>query len=213
MYREYIHYKPYQLLKLAEENPYDFYLLKKIANELQQRKDDFSFEVLLKLGKLLEDAQQLENDSKREERAYKRDTLMRRELEGIFDWPSTDAPASEYGFIGDIYFYKDGLLDYVGYNVGVTNGKPEVIRHKLLDCVFHNELPNVNNPEYMEEWAEPESPRRLQKLAETIAALTRNAKRKIEYDYSVAIREWEEDLDYLYNEYYLGYFHFGWPRP
>lgn len=84
------------------------------------------------------------------------------------------APASKHGFTRDNFEYKEGVLSYVGYRVG-RNGLSEGVRLQILNCVFHNTLPRVESPEYMEEWGTPETSERLQKLAESIAAFTRNA--------------------------------------
>lgn len=55
------------------------------------------------------------------------------------------------------------------------------------------------------------SAQRLQKLAETIAALTRNAKRRNAARMDKSIREWESDLAYLKRRYDEGRFSFTWP--
>ena len=52
---------------------------------------------------------------------------------------------------------------------------------------------------------------RLKKMAETIAALARNAKRRNNASLDQAIRDWEHDLSFLYHTYYVGHFGFGWP--
>ena len=127
-----------------------------------------------------------------------------------FEWPTTDAPAATHGFSGDFFFYEKGLLKFVGYGVGVS-GDIQSVRRRVLDCVFHKKLPRVESPEYMSEWGEPETSPRLQKMAESLAAFTRNAKRQTRRDYSLAISEWEADLKYLYDTYYVGHFDFAWP--
>ena len=55
------------------------------------------------------------------------------------------------------------------------------------------------------------SAQRLRKLAETIAALTRNAKRRRDSIMATAIEHWEQDLEFLYYEFYVEKFYFGWP--
>jgi hypothetical protein len=49
-------------------------------------------------------------------------------------------------------------------------------------------------------------------MAETIAALTRNARRRRDQKMNAAIRDWEMDLDFLYWEYYVEKFKFDWPN-
>lgn len=129
-----------------------------------------------------------------------------------FPWPTTRAPIGKYG-LGDVFHYKRGLLSYVGYSVG-RSGEQEDIRYEILDWVFHNTLPRVKSEQYMSDWGEPETPARLRKMAECLASFARNHKRnaeKNEVDYETAIREWELDLKYLYDKYYVGRFRFSWP--
>jgi hypothetical protein len=52
---------------------------------------------------------------------------------------------------------------------------------------------------------------RLKKLSNTLAALTRNAKRRDEVSFATAIAEWEDDLAFLKHQYYFELSHFGWP--
>jgi hypothetical protein len=125
-----------------------------------------------------------------------------------FAWPFTDAPNGD----GSLHaqWPEVGLLRFVGYTVG-ENGVSRFQRRKILDAVFQSELPNINSPEYMQEWGLAGTSTRLQKTAVTIAAFVRNAKRRIN-NMSEAIFEWESDLDYLYQQYYLGRFDFHWPH-
>jgi hypothetical protein len=57
----------------------------------------------------------------------------------------------------------------------------------------------------------PRTTQRLKKLANTLAALTRNAKRHDAPSYAKAIHEWENDLLFLYEKYYIRHFSFEWP--
>ena len=52
---------------------------------------------------------------------------------------------------------------------------------------------------------------RLRRLANEIARFARNAKRKRSANMESAIADWEDDLHYLYRQYYVGKFGFGWP--
>jgi hypothetical protein len=54
--------------------------------------------------------------------------------------------------------------------------------------------------------------RRLHKLANTLAALTRNAKRRDTVSLSKAVDDWERDLAFLHDRYYVNFFRFGWPE-
>ncbi|MGU5531190.1 hypothetical protein ACV1D8_11005, partial [Aeromonas caviae] len=56
----------------------------------------------------------------------------------------------------------------------------------------------------------PKSSQRLYKIAYTIAALVRNAKRKTKADMRCAISEWESDLSWLRDKYYVDMM-WDWP--
>jgi hypothetical protein len=53
---------------------------------------------------------------------------------------------------------------------------------------------------------------RLGPPTDSIAAFTRNAKRKRGSGMWAAIKDWEQDLEFLYTEYYVGHFRFAWPE-
>ena len=103
------------------------------------------------------------------------------------------------------------MLDFLGYHVGKTNPTSPEIRESILEYAFECHLPPLNDPHYVLEWGKPHTAHRLYKLANTLAALTRNAKRHDELSYAVAIDDWENDLGLLHNRYYVDLFHFGWP--
>jgi hypothetical protein len=202
----------HELLKIACANCQDLALLEQINTALAERKNSVAFQIQLEVGTLLQRAhdekRRLALTMRREEESL----LRRRMQQGFFEWPVTDAPASRFGFQGDVFFYTDGLLSYVGYSVG-ANGPPIKTRRLILDCVFHKELPRVQSTEHMLEWAEPRTAGRLKKMADCLASFTRNAKRNTTHDFSSAIADWELDLKYLYTEYYVAKFNFAWPDP
>ena len=209
-----------KLLEMAEQDPQNIPLLERIICVLSSRKNETAWAAYLKLGTLLDEATEHQYNRRRSEN-YATQTVREieesmesaadthRDNDEYFLWPSTNAPASRRGYKGDFFDYEDGLLSFVGYQVGV-NGETSDIRLRILDCVFHNKLPHVESEEYMSQWGEPESADRLRKMAHTLAALARNAKRNSR-NYSRAIDEWESDLDYLHLRYYVGKFKFQWP--
>jgi len=128
----------------------------------------------------------------------------------VFAWPSTEARAGIGGIdTGD--WTKDGALKFMGYKVGETDGEPVGIRERILREIFSGEIPPVFPPAYLDEWGDSNSVQRLQKMAESIAAFVRNAKRRRNSKMAAAIRDWENDLEYLYYEFYVEKFHFAWP--
>jgi len=198
------------LLEIASSRAISIPDLECILNELAERRNDHALLVYCEVGKLLEQAKERkrrEDEIENEKPHHQERQIDRR---GYFHWPSTDAPASTSGFFGNHWHYKEGLLSFVGYRVG-RNGVEKQLRQRILDCVFHNDLPQVDSVEYMRQWDEPKSAARLQKMAESLAAFTRNAKRKALCDYRDAVVDWETDLTYLHNKYYRGFFGFCWP--
>jgi hypothetical protein len=104
-----------------------------------------------------------------------------------------------------------GMLDAFDYHVGKTHGIPSEARRYILRFLFEERLPLVYDTAYTAEWGRPATAGRLQKLAYTIAALVRNAKRNTGRDYTQAITEWEDDLSFLWLTYHVGHFRFDWP--
>ncbi|WP_298814636.1 hypothetical protein [uncultured Sphingomonas sp.] len=127
-----------------------------------------------------------------------------------FDWPSTAAGRGDGSMPFDAW-HGEGMLAFLGYRVGSTNGVAAQTRRQVLDAVFAQTLPPVNDPAYVRDWANPATGPRLRRLAEEIARFARNAKRKRTPVMDQAIADWEEDLRYLHRTYYLGRFGFGWP--
>ena len=99
------------------------------------------------------------------------------------------------------------MLSLLGYHVGETLTLHPSIRESILQYAFEHHLPPVGDVAYFDEWGEPRGARRLQKLANTLASLARNAKRRDPLTLSRAISEWEQDLMFLYEQYYVHLFH------
>lgn len=224
-----------QLQQIANENWDSPHTLKNIADELSHRDSSVErkdvrelYESVLQRRRELESmAETRPDDGKLRLRLQEIKQLRNRAKNtGVFEWfkwPTTDAPIGD-GSLDASGWNKDGLFSHVGYHVG-NDGEHVDVRHYILDCVFHNELQHDNSDEYMREYmrefAAPQSPQRLRKMADFLASMARNCKRKEHADYSQAIADYESDLEYLYNKYYVGAFQFdqhpsnagrfGWP--
>lgn len=127
-----------------------------------------------------------------------------------FKWPTTDAFDGD-GSVQANGWLKEGMLQILGYKVGRTAGVNTEARHQILHQVFSGSLPPAFPRSYVQQWSVPNSAARLKKMAETIAAFVRNAKRRHDQKMVIAIEEWEEDLKFLYDNFYVGKFRFGWP--
>jgi len=127
-----------------------------------------------------------------------------------FPWPSTDAEPTDSNSAVFIDAPTTGMLGYLGYRVGVS-GVATDDRLALLSTIYTHRLPQINSADYMLQWCEPSTSIRLRKMADSIAAFVRNAKRRASPP-RVAIDEWEADLQYLYTKHYLGCYNFFWPN-
>lgn len=129
-----------------------------------------------------------------------------------FKWPTTIANGGN-GRLGLEKSQAEGMLSYLEYRVGHTHGEPTQVRQAILRRVFEATLPPVFDRAYMLEWGQNGSSVRLQKMAVSIAAFCRNSKRRKDGSREDAIREWEQDLDFLHRHFYVGHFHFGFAWP
>jgi hypothetical protein len=127
-----------------------------------------------------------------------------------FAWPKTIALPGVLRLRSDDW-RPYGMLSYLDYHVGETRPTAPGIRRCILEYVFECHLPPLDGPSYYSEWGQPLTAQRLRKLANTLAALTRNTKRKNSISYTQAIDDWENDLEFLHEKYYRNFFHFGWP--
>jgi hypothetical protein len=129
-----------------------------------------------------------------------------------FRWPATDAPVGN-GRVSQAEWPQIGVLSYVGYNVGI-NGQVREGRQQILQRVFERELPLVHSPQHMAQWDVTKSAPRLKKIAESIAAFCRNAKRRQRANMKRTIDNYQDDLEWLKRTFYDGRFDgsFRWPN-
>lgn len=130
--------------------------------------------------------------------------------DGFFNWPSTDAPGGN-GAIAADGWVQEGVLGFLEYRAGKTADLSTPLRRSILAKVFDGVIPPAFPAAYLNQWGDPGSAVRLRKIAESIAAFARNAKRRSDSRLDQAIADWESDLEYLYLEFYVGRFGFGWP--
>ena len=103
------------------------------------------------------------------------------------------------------------MLKCLGYTVGRTNGASKSLRVLILTELFEGPVLPAFPADYIVKWGGPRTPGRLKQLAETLAAFTRNAKRRRNAVMDDAIRDWEADLKFIYDNFYVGHFGFAWP--
>lgn len=132
------------------------------------------------------------------------------EPDEYFAWPSTMVISGSRTLDGSRWL-EAGVLRFLGYSVGHQSELSKAERHEILSRVFVGQIPPAFPADYLAEWASPASARRLQKMAVSIAAFARHAKRRGDDRLDDAINDWETDLEFLYIRYYVGHFHFAWP--
>jgi hypothetical protein len=138
-------------------------------------------------------------------------TISVDELES-FIWPSTHVSAEGSGLIDTHDFEPIGMLSHFGYRVG-KNGISETTRRSILERIFfERSLPKINSAAYVEEWGQAKTGKRLRKMAESIAAFCRNAKRRNSADMAESVDGWQRDLAWLKEQFYDGRFEFVWPK-
>ena len=126
-----------------------------------------------------------------------------------FKWPTTDVGSGHGG--GDFERADESFLKVLGYTVGKTNGLPASTRQLILDRCFSGHLPPVEGISALRMWGEPKSALRLRKIAYHIAGLAKNFKKMQSRGYEDAISDWEDDLKYMHDKYYVRHFGFSWP--
>ena len=127
-----------------------------------------------------------------------------------FRWPSTEADGGSGNLRTDDWL-REGVFAFMGYKVGNVAGEIARVRQGILSEIFAGPIPPFFPPQHLAEWGTPGSVLRLKKMAESIAAFTRNGKRRRDSKMVAAVRDWENDLEFLYHSYYIGKFTFAWP--
>lgn len=128
-------------------------------------------------------------------------------------WPPQALQSRSVALKADCYWYEQGVLSFMGYHVGDSSSLSSHQRRLILDYVFAEQIPKVNDPGYMATWGAPGSDKRLRKMADSLATFARSAKLNRHADKSVAVFEWESDLAYLKRTYYRfgTKHHWKWP--
>ncbi|MEQ8460192.1 MAG: hypothetical protein RLO52_34165 [Sandaracinaceae bacterium] len=116
---------------------------------------------------------------------------------------------------------KVGVLKLSGYSVGRTGIASAQHRSRILAAVFELELPGswkqIVGADNYASWGTPRSGRRLYKLAYSLAAFIKRARRRENasgVDLTTPKRRWGDDLQFLYSTYYepaMASTAFAWP--
>jgi len=135
--------------------------------------------------------------------------LIRSELQ----WPSCHPPALPKTF--EPFEFDRGEVDQsplkqLGYTVGKTQGLQQKFRQQILRSAFLGEMPWTHSAEYMAEWGQPGTRRRLWRIANHLAWLARRSSRLPSFRFAVG--DWADDLTFMHREFFKPYMRFKWPH-
>jgi len=126
----------------------------------------------------------------------------------FFRWPTTEGSPGE-GDVQNGDSPESGLLNQLGYKVGVF-GALKSHRRQILRSLLESEaLPQVESPDYMAKWGREHSGTRLKKIASSIAAFCKRARGTPGALTGRSVESWEDDLSWLKRTYYDGRFDGG----
>lgn len=126
-----------------------------------------------------------------------------------FPWPETAFEDGPPATIGEGFDGEDASspLYKMGYSVAQQVALTPSRRHDLLEEAYAEEsLPWCISDEYMEDWGDANSRKRLRRIAWHLHLMTKRFKRHME-----AVARWESDLDWLKRTYYKPIHRFRWP--
>lgn len=126
-----------------------------------------------------------------------------------FPWPETAFEDGPPATIGEGFDGEDASspLYKMGYSVAQQVALTPSRRHDLLEETYAEEsLPWCISDEYMEDWGEANSRKRLRRIAWHLHLMTKRFRRHME-----AVARWESDLDWLKRTYYKPIHRFRWP--
>lgn len=132
-------------------------------------------------------------------------------LRGLeFPWPEFDLTEESISS-GEWDSVEETPLLKLGYHAGKTHSLAPSTRRNFLAKAFSGKLPFAESAQYMAEWGEPGTRKRLRRIAWHLAFLIRNRRRNPSQVY--AVKDWEDDLKWLRQEYYKSIMRFSWPGP
>lgn len=101
-------------------------------------------------------------------------------------------------------FRNFSALKMFGYTVGKTKGWAKPEREGFLSDFMEQTLPPIVAQTFADDYGDPMSVERLRKIANLIAGVASNFIRNDADRYAAAIADWESDLAFLKQKYYLG---------
>jgi hypothetical protein len=126
-----------------------------------------------------------------------------------FPWPDTTFEDDPPATLGEGFDGEDASspLYKMGYSVAQQAALNTVTRRTLLGVAYAEEnLPWCISDEYMEDWGDANSRKRLRRIAWHLHLMAKRFRRHAE-----AVSRWKADLDWLKQNYYKPIHRFRWP--
>jgi hypothetical protein len=127
-------------------------------------------------------------------------------------WPDCHPPTLPEKF--EPFEFDRGNVDQsplkqLGYTVGKTQGLEKKRRQAILRAAFVGDIPWTHSDEYMFEWGQSGTRRRLWRMAQHLAWLAKNWSRMPSHRF--AVDDWRDDLVFLRTAFFKPYMRFKWP--
>ena len=128
------------------------------------------------------------------------------EKEAEWDWPiiNQSPVTSDDSSLNSSEFRDRSALRVFGYSVAKTSDWSTETRHRFLSDFMRMELPKVIEEEFGTEYGSPLTTTRLRKVANLLANQCSLRIRRDPDMFSVAIENWETDLEFLKTTFYEG---------
>lgn len=133
--------------------------------------------------------------------------------EGELQWPLTLVPTVPKVFKPlheDRFGVDQSPLKILGYAAGRTENLSASERQKILTEAYLGPLKRVHSDEYMRDWGQPRTRRRLWRIANHLAWQLRS-KRNID-SMELAVDHWVSDLQELEKKFFKPWMRFAWPE-
>ena len=126
-----------------------------------------------------------------------------------FPWPETEFEDGAPATVGEGFDGEDASspLYKMGYSVAQQVALGMLKRHEILEETYsENNLPWCISDEYMSDWGDANSRKRLRRIAWHLHLMTKRFRRHEE-----AVAKWASDLAWLKRTYYKPVHRFSWP--
>jgi hypothetical protein len=126
-----------------------------------------------------------------------------------FPWPETVFEDGPPATVGEGFSNEDAVspLYRMGYSVAQQVDLSILERREILNETYAKEnLPHCISDEYMNDWGDPNTRKRLRRIAWHLHLMSKRLRR-----HRLAVARWKSDLDWLKRTFYRPIHRFRWP--